>query len=95
MSSFVRFTRVDIGFDHKNVLTLEAFLNWRDPDLLTLCEGPLFVSAWSVAFAVCLASTTSAATGRVPLTGSWCRDLAWRAGRPTFVTTPAPSAQRH
>jgi putative ABC transport system permease protein len=92
ISSFVRFTRVDLGIDLKNVLTIGAYLNYRDPSWRT--RGRPFVA--DVLARLQKLSGIEAVAGvdnGLPLTGSWSRGPISLPGRPP-VTDP-DGAFRH
>jgi putative ABC transport system permease protein len=81
ISSFVRFANVDLGFDTRNVLALDAYLNSRDPSWRT--RGRAFVT--DILGRLQTIPGVEAAAGIVdglPLTGSWNRSPVTLPGRP-------------
>ena len=84
ISSFVRFTRVDLGIDLKNVLTIGAYLNYRDPSWRT--RGRPFVA--DVLSRLQKLPDVEAVAGKnngLPLSGSWSRGPISLPGRPAVA----------
>lgn len=82
ISSFVRFTRVDLGIDLKNVLTISAYLNYKDPSW-RVRGRPFVADVLSRLQRLPGVEAVAGANNGLPLTGSWSRGPISLPGRPT------------
>jgi predicted permease len=79
VSSFMRFTRVDLGFDGRHVLTLDAYLSSRDPAWRS--RGRPFVADIVERMQrIPGVEAAAAVVNSMPLTGSWNRAPMTRPG---------------
>lgn len=81
ISSFVRFTSVDLGIDMKNVLTIGASLNYRDPSWRTRGR-PFVADVLTRLQKLPGVEAVAGANNGLPLTGSWSRGPVSLPGRP-------------
>jgi putative ABC transport system permease protein len=70
--SFIRFASIDLGFDTRNVLTLDAYLNYRDPTWRTRGR-PYVADVLGRLQKIPGVESAAAVVNGVPLTGSWNR----------------------
>jgi len=70
--SFVRFASIDLGFETRNVLTLDAYLSYRDPTWRTRGR-PYVAEVLARLQQLRGVESVAALVDGVPLTGSWNR----------------------
>ena len=100
ISSFMRFTSVDLGIDMKNVFTISAYLNYRDPSWRERGR-PMVADVLSRLQKLPGVEAVAGVNNGLPLSGSWSRGPASRPGRPAIDdgearsgTTSRPTTSR-
>jgi putative ABC transport system permease protein len=83
ISSFVRFTSVDLGIDMKNVFTISAYLNYRDPSWRERGR-PMVADVLSRLQKLPGVEAVAGVDNGLPLSGSWSRGPMSRPGRPAI-----------